>query len=108
MMFDVTLRVGEPVVQVIQGDDGDAYELHLVAPVLTLLPVGPGQFAPIQIGILKLPFDKPTTKNLIDSLTEGHELLKEHSNIAVAGDMSQASQLAEQLKATEGLRGPRS
>lgn len=102
-MFDTTLRIAPPFgVQLQQDERGDAYELHFIAAVAMLLPVGPGQAAPVQAGVLRLPMDKEMVDAAIEVLTEARDQLKVHSNIAVAGSMNDADQIAAQLGRANG------
>lgn len=103
-MFDTTYRIGEPVVQLMPDENGDSYELQVIAPVLMVLPVGPQQAMLIQSGIIRLPMDKNVVDNLISSLADASDMMKVRSQIQTAADMSEAEALAEMKRQAEALR----
>lgn len=102
MIFDTTLRIAPPFGAQLQQDDrGDSYELHFIAAVALMLPTPQGA-VPIQAGVLRLPMDKEMVEAAIEILTEAKDQLKVHSNIAVAGSMTDADQIAAQLGRANG------
>lgn len=105
MMFDTTYRVGGAIVELQPDESGDIHEIHVIMPVLAALPVGPGQMALMQMGVLRLPMDHDIVENLVAQLTEAQESLKPRSQIQTATDMSQAEAIAEMRRQVEGFRG---
>lgn len=103
-MFDTTYRIGDPTIQIQQDESGEAYEAQFVAPVLAIMPVGPGQGALIQMGILRFNVDKQMASNLAGGFSEAAEMLKTRSQVQTASNMSEAEALAAMAKQAESLR----
>jgi hypothetical protein len=104
MMFDTTYRIGEPVVQLMPDENGDVYELQVIAPVLMMIPVAPQQAMLVQAGILRLPMDKNVVDNLSSAFAEAQESMKARSQIQTASSMSEAEVLAQMKQQAEALR----
>lgn len=103
-MFETTYRIADPGVQIMQSEDGEAYELQIVAPVVAQVPISQTQAALVAMGIVRLPMDKAMVGNLIAALTEGEKSLKARSQIQMAGSMSEAEQLAQMQREAASLR----
>lgn len=100
-VFEATINVSNVAAEVIEDESGKKFAANLVLGVQAFAPVGPNQLLPIPIGLLRAPFDKQSLKNLITHLQEAHDQLDEHSDIAIATDLSTADRIAQSQK---GLR----
>lgn len=101
MIADTTVRAGGADVQLLQTDDGNAYELHLVVPILMFLPAGPNQLMPIHGATIRVGMNKEVAEQAARSLTEGAEALKlppGSSGLVVPGNPNEVDQLAQEMK----------
>lgn len=104
--FDATIRVGEAGVESVEGPDGKAYEGQLVLGLMTVVPVGPQQLLPVPFGTIRVPLNKQSCQNLIESLQALEESLEERSNIEVATNLGAVEKAAQQAQeATRTLTG---
>lgn len=92
--FDTTLRVGEASVQVVENEDGRAYEAQLVLGTITVLPVSKDQVIPVPIGIYRISFDKKTIGGLIEQLQKAKDVLVERIHIETASSLAGVDQAA--------------
>lgn len=81
--FDVTVRVGEASVEPISEGD-KIYEAQLVLGILTLAQIGPEQFLPIPLGVIRSHLDKQTIAEFIKSLQKVHDMMDKRPDISIA------------------------
>lgn len=94
--FDGRVRIGEAGIQVNEDEHGNKYELELVLGVMALIPVGPGQAAPLPIATLRVPLDKDSALSVFTQGLEAAKQLSKRPDIAVASDLSAVNKAAEQ------------
>lgn len=107
MMFDTTYNIGTPTIQIMQDENGAAYEAQFVAPVNAIVPVSPQQAALVPMGAIRFNVDKITAANIAAGFQEASEALKARPQVQTAATMSEADALAEMAKQAQHLRGPR-
>lgn len=93
--FDATIRVGEVALQPIEDEKGDVHEAHLILGMISLIPVGPGQMAPLPLGALRVPLAKDSLKGLRDEIDKVLEVVKDRPNIQIAGSLDGIDKAAE-------------
>jgi hypothetical protein len=93
--FDATIRVGEVALQPIEDDKGNTYEAHMILGMISLIPIGPGQMAPLPLGALRVPLAKDSLKGLRDEIDKVLEVVKDRPNIQIAGNLSDVEKAAE-------------
>jgi hypothetical protein len=93
--FDATIRVGEVAVQPIEDESGNTYEAHLILGMISLIPIGPGQLAPLPLGALRVPLAKDSLKGLRDEIDRVLETVKDRPNITIAGSLDGVDKAAE-------------
>src|SRR3954468_15029785 len=93
--FDATIRVGEVAIQPIEDESGHTYEAHMILGMITLIPVGPGQMAPLPLGAIRVPLAKESLKGLRDEIDKVLEVVAERPNIQIAGNLDAVEKAAE-------------
>lgn len=94
--FDATINVGQVLIHLNRENDEEKAESgQLILLMHGVIPVGPGQLAPIPFGSLRVPVDKQFVDELIKDLQEASEQLKEPSKIDIVNDIEAAERLAQ-------------
>ena len=104
-MFDTTYNIGTPSIQILQDENGDAFEAQFIAPVMAVVPVGPQQAALVPMGAIRFNLDKALAANIAAGLQEASDALKTRPQVQTASSMSEADALAEMAKQAQSLRG---
>ena len=95
-MFDMQLQAFE-----FSADLNESEELLTLSSMVGfLLPVGPGQAAPIAIGVVRSPINREQALKLASDLTEKADKLAPASKLVVAGanDAEQVAQFTQKLR----------